>query len=112
MAIKHFCEISPFCYAISEKKENAIRFLKDLFSNEKIAKTIQKEELPNIVKSHSSILVRKLHGVDLRLQENKVTNIQIACQLVNGMIIRPGETFLTGGPSAKQPKNAASRKAL
>ena len=61
MGRKLFCDISPLCYKISEKKEIMIRYLKDLFSNEKIAKQkdLQKK-LTNIVKSHSSILIRKL----------------------------------------------------
>ena len=45
------------------------------------------------MKSHTSILVRKLHGVDLSLQENKVTNIELACQRINGIVIHPGEVF-------------------
>lgn len=67
--------------------------MKDFFSKEIIAKNKSKEELPVIVKGHSSILIRKLHGVDLRLQENKVTNIMLACNKINGTIINPGETF-------------------
>ena len=93
MARKLFCDISPTTYKISVKKEIAKRHIKDFFSKEKIAKTHSKEELPNIVKSHSSILIRKLLGVDQKLQENKVTNIELACKKINGLIIRPGETF-------------------
>ena len=93
MGRKLFCEISPMCYEISVKKEIITRNIKDVFSNEKIAKRKQKEILPNIVKGHTSILVRKLHGVDLELQKNKVTNIQLACNKINGIIIKPGETF-------------------
>lgn len=90
---KLFCEISPFCYKISVKKEIAVRHIKDFFSTEKIAKEKQEVPLPNIVKGHASILVRKLHNVDLRLQENKVTNIKLACDKINGIIVRPGQTF-------------------
>lgn len=93
MSRKLFCEINPTCYQISLNKEILKRHIKNTFSKDKIAKTISKEELPNIVKSHSSILVRKLHGVDIKLQENKVTNIELACKKVNGLIIHPGETF-------------------
>ncbi|MEG1008426.1 MAG: VanW family protein [Bacilli bacterium] len=93
MERKLFCDISPICYKISFKKEILRRNIKDLFSKEKIAKERSNEELPNIVKSHSSVLIRKLHGVDIRLQENKVTNIMLACNKVNGIIIHPGETF-------------------
>lgn len=94
MERKLFCDISPVCYKISLKKEIMKRHLKDLFSKEKIAKKRDLDNiLPNIVKSHSSILIRKLHGVDLKLQENKVTNIMLACNKVNGIVINPGETF-------------------
>ena len=93
MGRKLFCDINPTTYKISLEKEIFKRTVKDLFSEEKIAKEHSKEILPNIVKSHSSILIRKLNGVDLRLQENKVTNIMLACNKVNGLIIHPGETF-------------------
>lgn len=102
MGRKLFCDISPTCYKISEKKEIMVRVIKDLVSSKKIAKQKSEEELPNIVKGHSSILIRKLHGVDLKLQENKVTNIMLACNKINGIIIKPGETFSfwkTVGPS-------------
>lgn len=93
MERKLFCEINPTCYAISLRKEICKRHIKDFFSSVKFARTISENELPNIVKGHSSILIRKLNGVDLKLQENKVTNIMLACNKVNGIVIHPGETF-------------------
>lgn len=93
MRRKHFCDISPTCYKISVKKETIRRNIKDAFSSEKLAKEKSEALLPNIVKSHSSILVRKLEGVDMLLQENKVTNIRLASEKINGIIIKPGETF-------------------
>lgn len=105
MGRKLFCEISPTTYRISVRKEIILRYLRDFFRSEKIAKTHSQEELPNIVKSHSSILLRKLAGVDMKLQENKVTNIRLACERINGIIIRPGETFSfwrTVGPAGKK----------
>ena len=93
MGRKLFCDINPTCYKISVKKETFLRNLKDFFGREKIAGEKSDELLPNIVKSHSSILIRRLEGVDIRLQENKVTNIRLACEKINGIIIKPGETF-------------------
>ena len=93
LARKLFCDINPTCYKISVKKETLLRNIKDFLSREKIAKEKSEELLPNVVKSHSSILVRKLEGVDIRLQENKVTNIRLAAEKINGIIIKPGETF-------------------
>ena len=94
MGRKLFCEISPLTYRISLRKEILLRNVRDLITDhDKIAKTHISGELPNIVKSHSSVLIRKLHGVDIRLQENKVTNIRLACERINGLVIRPGEVF-------------------
>ena len=105
MARKLFCEISPTTYSISVKKEIMLRHIKDFLSTEKIAKTFSKKELPVIVKSHSSIMLRNLVGVDPQLQNNKVINIKKACDKINGIIIHPGETFSfwnTLGPTTKK----------
>ena len=105
MQRKLFCEINRTCYRISLAKEILRRNLKDLFSGQKIARERSGETLPVIVKSHSSILLRKLHGVDIRLQENKVTNIMLACSKINGLIIHPGEIFsfwkMIGNPTKR-----------
>lgn len=93
MARRLFCEMNPFFYAVSVKKERFIRRIKDFFGGEKFAAEISEKELPCIVSAHSSLLLRKLHGVDMTLQENKVTNIRIACKKTNGLMIYPGQTF-------------------
>lgn len=93
MERKLFCEISPLCYKISLRKEILKRNLSDAFCKDNFAKVHISDELPYIVKSHTSVLVRRLHGVDIKLQENKVTNIELACKKINGLVISPGETF-------------------
>lgn len=105
MGRKLFCDICPAFYEIALRKEIMRRHVRDFFSDEKYAKTFEKNSLPNIVKSHAWLLVRKLQGVDIKLQENKVTNIKIACDKINGVVIKPGETFSywkTLGPSKKR----------
>ncbi len=47
----------------------------------------------NVVARHSSILLRKLGESDMRFQENKVTNLKIAIEKINGKVIPPGGTF-------------------
>ena len=93
MRRKLFCEISPATYRISLQKEILLRHMKNVLSREVIAVSRSEEPLPCIVKCHSSILLRRLEGVDMRLQENKVTNIRLACGRVNGLVIHPGEIF-------------------
>ena len=90
---KLFCDINPTCYAISMKKENYKRSLKDAVSGEKFAHTFQTEPLPVLVSSHSSKLIKTGPGIDRTLQENKAVNIELACACLNGLIIHPGEVF-------------------
>ena len=93
MERKLFCELSPTCYKISVEKEIARRRLSDLHCKTPFAESHDLTPLPNIVKGHSSILIRKLHAVDLQLQQNKVENLRLACAQINGLLIRPGEVF-------------------
>ena len=88
-----FCDINPTCYAISLQKGIIKRHIKNLLSREKIAKTISKEKLPNVVCTYSSNQIKRAPGIDISSQENKVTNITIAASKINGIIIHPGETF-------------------
>ena len=96
----------PVCYKISVWKECRLRDIRDFFDREKIAAQKSTEPLPNVVKGHTSILVRRLEGVDMRLQENKVTNIALAAEKINGLVVNPGETFsfwrTVGKTTAKQ----------
>ena len=88
-----FCEINPTCYAISVQKEICLRHLKNLKSKEKFAKTKSEEILPYSVARFESNMIRRAPGVDLTLQQNKAVNIGIAGKCINGLIIKPNETF-------------------
>ena len=90
---KLFCDINPTCYAISMKKENCKRSLKDYLSKEPFARTFQSEPLPNLVSSHSNKLIKTGPGIDRTLQENKAVNIELACARISGLVIHPGEVF-------------------
>ncbi len=46
-----------------------------------------------IVARHSSPLFRKLGDSDMELQKNKVTNLRIAIEKLDGIVIPPGKTF-------------------
>ena len=55
---------------------------------------------------HKSMVLRPLLGVDMQLQENKRTNLNLALKHINGVVIQPGETFsiwkLVGRPTKKK----------
>lgn len=55
---------------------------------------------------HETPLYRKLRNVDMWMQENKVVNLKIAVNKINGMVINPGETFsywkTIGNPTSRK----------
>ena len=93
MKRKLFCEISPFTYRLSVEKGIFERHLKDLFGNTRFAKQRASEPLPVLVYHHNSLIRRRLGNVNMQLQENKATNLALAVKYIDGLLIRPGETF-------------------
>ena len=99
-----FCELSPLAYRISVEKSCALRTLRDGFSAERFPKLRLEAPLPALVCRHNSLIRRTLGRVDPVLQDNKAVNLALAAPKINGILIRPGETFsfwhLVGRPSA------------
>lgn len=93
MARKLFCEISPLTYKISTQKEILKRNITDLLSNTDFTQEKQSNLLPVKIYEHKSLIRRRLGNVDMTLQENKAVNLSIAAPKVNGIIIKPGQTF-------------------
>lgn len=79
------------------------RRIKWMFGKTKWAKTFNKTQLKHDVFQHKSFLLRPLKNVDMYLQHNKVKNLRIAISKINGVVIKPGETFslwlLVGRPT-------------
>lgn len=93
---KLFCQRGKLCYRISLAKEYLLRDISDavkFLKGERFAGSVTEEKLPVTVKGHFSVIARRLNGVDMRLQENKAVNLEIAAKTINGLLIRPGETF-------------------
>lgn len=88
-----FCELGPTAYAISIQKQIFTRKLKDIFSSEKFATARREERLPVVVWRHCSNMIKRGPGIDPRLQENKADNIRLACSRIDGLVVKPGESF-------------------
>lgn len=62
--------------------------------------------LPWVVARHASPLMRRLGDSDPILQEQKITNLRIAAQALEGIIIKPGRTFsfwdIVGAPTYRR----------
>lgn len=88
-----FCELGPFAFWLSRQKGIWLRHLHDAFSAARFCRRRQTESLPILVFQHESRIRRRLAGVDPVLQNNKATNLTLAAPRIDGVIIRPGETF-------------------
>ncbi len=66
----------------------------------------QTERLPCVRFAHATPLLRKLRGEDMVLQQNKIKNLKLAVTRLDGVLLRPGETFsywrLIGKPSRRK----------
>ena len=77
-----------------------------IFTRRKFAEKRSSEPLPYMYFSHHTPLIRKLKDAEMWMQENKIVNLKIAVDCVNGIILRPGETFsywkLIGNPCRRR----------
>lgn len=82
------------------------RKLRWLWGRERWAKVRMTTDTPFLIKEHRSVLLRRLKDVDMHLQYNKVTNLRKAIERIDGVEIRPGESFsvwkMVGRPTAKK----------
>ncbi|MBM7855587.1 vancomycin resistance protein VanW [Desulfohalotomaculum tongense] len=82
------------------------RYISWYLSKTKYAQTIENSPLPYVIFKHQTPLIRRLQNVDMYLQYNKIKNLKLATARINGLIIKPGETFsfwkLIGKPTRKK----------
>ncbi len=83
----------PALYRLAIWRKQTARRFDWYFGKKHYALTRNGSTLPFRVFSHQSLLIRKLGTVDLRLQYNKVHNLNLALRTIDGVIIKPGETL-------------------
>ncbi len=74
------------------------RYFKWMLTAGQFARTFSRPHCPMPASSHATPLCGNLKDVDMQLQYYKITNLKLHKKL-NGILIRPGETFLTGRQS-------------
>ncbi|MCL6458097.1 MAG: VanW family protein [Gorillibacterium sp.] len=96
----------PQLYQVRVSQLQLTRSIIDRWPRTRFARHRSVQTLPCTCKRHQSLLRRKLGTSDPILQENKITNLRIAMRQMDGIIIRPGETFsfwqAVGKPTAKK----------
>jgi len=70
------------------------------------AKRRDKESPPYLHASHATPLLRRLRGEEMEWQKNKVINLKLAVERLDGLVLNPGETFsywkLIGKPTRRK----------
>lgn len=90
---KRLSEIHPFIYQARIWQKRTFRRIADLPRSRRFASEISGTQLPFSCKKHQSLLRRRLGNSDPLLQENKIENLKIACPTIDGILIKPGQTF-------------------
>lgn len=84
---------SPWIYRVATWVFRIRRQLAWLRSGRVFSTQLEPKSLPFRAHRHSSLLMRKLGNTDPQLQVNKITNLRVALSCLDGLLIRPGETF-------------------
>jgi vancomycin resistance protein VanW len=96
----------PYLYFLAIWSRRIKRRIEWIFDGKKYSQTRTDNKLDYRIKKHQSVLLKKLGVNNEQLQVNKVTNLKIAAERINGIIIKPGETFsfckLVGLPTKRK----------
>ncbi|MGB4773691.1 MAG: VanW family protein [Daejeonella sp.] len=96
----------PSLYFISVWVRRCRRYISWYLDGKKYADKRITDKLPFRIKKHQSVLLKKLGENNMDLQINKVTNLRLALQNIDGILIKPGQTFsfckLVGLPTKRK----------
>lgn len=84
-----------------------LRYLKWLVSRQEYAHHLDTANiLPYNIYHHQTPLLRQLRNVDMWMQYNKIVNLKLAIAKINGIILKPGQTFsfwrIVGKPTRRK----------
>jgi vancomycin resistance protein VanW len=97
---------SPLRLALGQTYFINKRRLEWYVTRKRYATARHSENLEHIHATHGTPMLRELSGVDMDLQRNKKASLEIAASCVDGLILKPKETFsfwrLVGKPTARR----------
>ncbi len=90
---RRITQLFPFLLPIRKIQRKFCFYLHMYFDGNHYAKTKAVKLLPFCAYKSETNLVNKNTGFDMEYQENKIFNLQLAAKTINGILIRPHETF-------------------
>ena len=93
MARKRVTQIFPFLLPLRKWQRKKLFYLKMRFDGNCYAQTLSPDPLPNRVFGMASPMLNANSGFAMQYQRNKVYNLKLAARTIDGLVIRPGESF-------------------
>ncbi|MCY9516795.1 glycopeptide resistance accessory protein VanW [Paenibacillus apiarius] len=93
MGRKRVTQIFPFLLPVRVMQRKMCFYAGMRFDGRRYAETIDGKQLPYKLFEAGCALYNGNTGFDMAYQENKVFNLKLAAKTLNGLLIRPGETF-------------------
>lgn len=93
MKRKRITQLFPFLLPVRRTQRKIIFYVKMYFDRNRYVKTKAPGLLPFCIYETKSKLLNENTGFDMRYQENKVFNLKLTAKTLNGLLIKPGETF-------------------
>lgn len=93
MKRKRLTEVFPWILPLRKKQRNFCFYAGMAMDGRHYAEHMEGNVMPFIQAESSSPLYNRETGFDMKYQENKVFNLKLTAKKLDGMIIRPGETF-------------------
>lgn len=90
---RRISELNPILYHARIGQQRLFRRVSDVSQLRWFASLMRADDLPFRCKKHLSLLRRRPGNADPQLQENKIHNLRIAIQTIDGLVIKPGEIF-------------------
>ena len=103
----------PAVYPVSVAVHRAARRIEWAAAGSGLPSRDAEPETSCVIAKHSSLIYRRLAGLDMQLQRNKRRNLELACAALDCRVLHPEEELsfwrCVGPPSARrgfQPSNA------
>lgn len=93
MKRKRFTERFPFLLPLRKFQRRIFFYLKMYFDSNTYSRKKGTSPLEHQIFSTKSVMINPNSGYDIKYQLNKVENLKLAANSINGVVIEPGETF-------------------
>lgn len=93
MRRKRITELAPWLLPLRKAQKRTFFYAKMALDKNRYAAERCGEPLENQIFAAKSVVINRNSGFDIQYQYNKAYNLEVAARPVNGILIRPGETF-------------------